>query len=339
MNISPLTSNSSIRRHFASYGPISTFEPQINKATGAALGIIFIRFSSHEEAKRCVAKEHGKKGTIGIGNELVIVEGEELKVVLDGEGKLLVAVMKGLDVQRRREREEKERKRKEEERRKLEVPKIISSSGHTPQPNGPWRPTPHIQSSSSSRSTPLPRTNGTIKHPLPPIPSPSLNVHTFPSPNNPVHPPARVVRPPPSLVRARMQMAQAGPSSRPHVRPVSLPLPSSSSSTPVHWRDRRHHPAYRRFDRDDEESAPPFSRSPSPVSRRPGELQRSAKQREHETVVEELAKNGFDYVTLEGHGGHLGGIIREEDVRFFFKDFEVDKVRFIPTFSYFKLYQ
>ena len=44
--------------------------------------------------------------------------------------------------------------------------------------------------------------------------------------------------------------------------------------------------------------------------------------------MEELARNGNDYVTLEGHGSHLGGYVREDDVRFFFKDFDVDKVRF-----------
>ena len=56
-----------------------SFEPQINIANGAALGIILIRFGSHDEAKRCVEKEHGKQGATGIGNSIAIVEGEELK--------------------------------------------------------------------------------------------------------------------------------------------------------------------------------------------------------------------------------------------------------------------
>ncbi|KAI0686331.1 hypothetical protein BC835DRAFT_1535777 [Cytidiella melzeri] len=321
MNVSPLTSNSTIRRHFGSYGPIVAFEPQINKATGAALGVILIRYGSHEEAVRCVAKEHGKKGASGIGNEMVIIDGE-LTAVLDGEGKLLAAVMKELDERKRQEREEKERKRQEDERRKVEASTNTPSSSRTPS-NNPWRTTSHLQGQ-QSWTTPLNRPNGVIRHPLPPIPPPSVTANAF-SPtnaNDSINHPARVRRPPPSNVRTRLQTMQPGVSARmqPHLSS------HSSSSTPVHWRGRRQHPAYRRYERDDENSVPPASRSPSPISRRLGGSSKSARQREHEVVVEELAKNGFDYVTLEGQGNHLGGTVREEDVRFFFKDFEVDRV-------------
>ena len=43
-------------------------------------------------------------------------------------------------------------------------------------------------------------------------------------------------------------------------------------------------------------------------------------------VLEELAKNGYEHVTLDGHGGQLGSVVREEDVRLFFQGFKVDKV-------------
>ncbi|KAI0089676.1 hypothetical protein BDY19DRAFT_993248 [Irpex rosettiformis] len=322
MNLSPLTSNTTIRRHFGIYGYILSFEPQINKATGASMGIVHMRFTTNEVAKKCVAKEHGKRGATGIGNELVIVEGEEMKVVLDGEGKLLAAVLKELEAKRRRERDEKERKRKEEERRKLDTSRSTPGSGSTPSSShNPWREYSHPQGQ-SSRSTPLPRPNGVIKHPLPPTPSLSVTVSAFTPSNESTQPPVHIKRP------FRMKNSQAGPSSRPRAW-LQPPVHSSSSTPqhPQHWRDRSRHPAFRRFDRDDSDSAAtPASRSPSPVSRRPGQFSRTAKQREHEVVVEELAKNGFDYVTLEGHGSHLGGAVREDDVRFFFKDFEVDKV-------------
>ncbi|KAI0797390.1 hypothetical protein BC629DRAFT_1581681 [Irpex lacteus] len=294
MNISPLTSNSTIRRHFRLYGDCLSFEPQINKATGASLGIVWIRFCSNAIAKRCVEKENGKKGATGLGNDVLIQEGEELRVVLDGEGKLMAAVLKEMEASQRREKDEKERKRKEEERKKLDSFRNTPNSSHTPSSSRePWRGSSYAPNQ-SSRSTPLPRPNGTIKHPLPPMPAPSVTASAFPSDNDTPQPPAYVKRPL-ALIRARWQTSQAGPSSRP-------------------------------FDRDDEGSATPASRSPSPVSRRPGGFSRTARQREHEVVVAELAKNGFDYVTLEGHGGHLSGAVREEDVRFFFKDFEVDKV-------------
>jgi len=50
-------------------------------------------------------------------------------------------------------------------------------------------------------------------------------------------------------------------------------------------------------------------------------------QRQRELVVEELSKNGFDHVRIDGHGGQLGGAVREEDMRQFFEGFKVDKVR------------
>lgn len=42
--------------------------------------------------------------------------------------------------------------------------------------------------------------------------------------------------------------------------------------------------------------------------------------------MEELAKNGFDHVKLDGHGAQLSGVVREEDVHQFFDGFKVDKV-------------
>ena len=111
LNLSPLAATSAIRRHFSSYGPIVSFEPQMNQATGAALGIVYIKFAAHDAAVQCARKEHGKTGATGFANDVRVAEGEEMRVVLDGEGRLLRAVMKEVEGRaRRREREEKERK-------------------------------------------------------------------------------------------------------------------------------------------------------------------------------------------------------------------------------------
>jgi hypothetical protein len=67
------------------------------------------------------------------------------------------------------------------------------------------------------------------------------------------------------------------------------------------------------------------SRSPSPISRRPGQSSSGANQKEHDGVVAELARNGMDHVKIDG-GAELGGAVREEDVRQFFDGFKVDKV-------------
>ncbi|THG95241.1 hypothetical protein EW026_g6379 [Hermanssonia centrifuga] len=227
MNISPLTPNIQIRNHFSSYGTIVSFEPQINKANGATLGIVLIRFSSHEEAKRCLAKEHGLRESTGIGKRVTIVEGEELKVVFDGEGKKLQAVMKELEVRKRR-KEREERKRKEEERKK--------EASLTASKNTPTTSTSDYGWVDSALTLPV----GVIKLAF--------------------------------LVSSWAWSATT----------TTLP--------------------------------------------RPGTFSKSARQREHNIVVEELAKNGLDYVTIDGGGSQLGGAVREEDVRQFFEGFYVDKV-------------
>ncbi|EKM57176.1 uncharacterized protein PHACADRAFT_142398 [Phanerochaete carnosa HHB-10118-sp] len=346
LNLSPLTPNQTIRRHFSSYGPILSFEPQINTANGAALGIVLIRFSTHEEAKRCVEKEHGKRGATGIGNSLTIVEGEELKVVLDGEGKKLAAVMKGLDHRRRRDREERRRaeeKRKQEgERKKRETSVLMNtpstSASHTPASSAPWRPSSHpsmLQAESMRAAHFTPHSSGSYAHfringssssshllsrsPATPSQSGLTGLPTPPI-DSLVHGPARIRRAP-QYGRMRDEDSGDGPPSYSRSHAPRPPLPPSHSSSAPSWRGRR---AYSWRDRDDDASVP-TSRSPSPIRRRGG-FSRTAKQREHEAVVEELAKNGYDYVTLEAHGGQLSGAVREEDVKKFFTSFEVDKV-------------
>ena len=301
-------------------------------------------------------KEHGKRGATGIGNSLTIADGEELKVVFDGEGKKLAAVMRELEARRRREREEKrraeEKKKQEEERKKREASASMhtpsTSAGHTPMSSAPWRPSSHpsmLQAESMRSShahyghgTNSPasyahyRLNGSAPgtHSLPrtPLPPSSAQLNGLPGTapsDSSAHGPVRIRRPV-QYPRSRDDSSRDGMSySRGYAsRP---PLPSSYTSGPVsrgrrpHWRDR---------DRDDD-SLPP-SRSPSPIRRRGG-FTRTAKQREHEAVVEDLAKNGYDYVTLEGRGTELSGAVREEDVKKFFTSFDVDKVCLMLTFT------
>ena len=299
MHISPLSSNQHIRRYFSSYGTVTSFEPQIDKANGGALGIVFVRFATHEEAKRCVEKENGRKP--GYGTGISCVEGESLAVVFDGEGKVLEAIMKELDTRRRAERERKHRKEKEEKAKEAGgsrgTPATNHSAGQTP--IQPWR----------------------------------SNQHPPTQPRNAVHPPRepraarlaagsgkKVAQPPPALVKARLSILQ--PSSSTHSLPPrpNFPASGSSSSTPL-TRGRR---PWRigDDDRDAQDSPAAVSRSPSPIARRPGQSGKSGKQREHEAVLTELSKNGFDHVTIDVEGG----AVREDDVRQFFDGFKVDKV-------------
>lgn len=372
-NISPLTPNQQIRRHFAVHGHIQSFEPQIDKANGGPLGIVFIKYGSHEEAKKCVQKENGKKlGIVGAG--LNANEGE-MTVVFDGEGHKLKAVLKELDARRKREIDEKKRKEKEAKEAASgagRAPPTPTSSSATPvagpgrtpvnaaqpwRPNNQQQPTPPLQPPFRPQAPSNPRSfqgphphNIRLQHPLPNTPSPLVTNHPdaqdpVRTPKNgatplasgahPLSPSAPVRRPPASLVRARIMntTAKATPMAAGHPPPplrfVPSPTPASSSSTPAHPppRGRTFHqlPARPTYVFHPSPSAGP-SRSPSPISRRPGQAGRSAKQREREAVLEELAKNGFDHVKLDGHGAQLSGAVREEDVHQFFDGFKVDKV-------------
>jgi hypothetical protein len=74
-----------------------------------------------------------------------------------------------------------------------------------------------------------------------------------------------------------------------------------------------------------------WSRSPSPyspISRRSGTYGRSGRDKEKEAVLDELARNGWEYVKIDG-GGAMSGI-KEEDVKAFLSGFDVDKVCSVP---------
>ncbi|KAG1765641.1 hypothetical protein EDD22DRAFT_978683 [Suillus occidentalis] len=292
MNLSPLTPTQQIRRIFSAHGRISSFDPQIDMESGVALGIVFIRYQTHEEAKSCVERTHGKKFGTGMG----MADGEELKVVFDGEGLKLKAVRKELEQQKHRGREEKRRKEKEAKVPTLPpapIPAPISipkaqtpSSTHTPiQPA--WRPSHQLP----ARPAHIPYTNGRLSPPR-----------------------SRRAAP---VMKAKM-MNSALSTRFPAVNDLA-PMSSSSSSTPIHTRGRPSHHSSTHA------PAPP-SRSPSPISRRPGQG-RHQQQREatSATVIDALAKNGFEHVRIDLTGGAMVSI-REEDVRAFFKDFKVDCV-------------
>lgn len=405
--IPPLTPTQEIRRHLAAHGALLTFDPQIDKTTGAALGIAFVRYATHDEAKRCVAKEDGRRWAGGVSSAAGVGAGAEgMRVVFDGEGKVLRAVLRELDEQRRR-REREAKKRKEEKERPTQqtqtqtqpsssssrepaassarAPGPAASASATPKtinlppgltlPVNPWRhthpfpaphphphphahphPHPHARapaaSTSASSSTAATPHASTLPPPipsLPPKPATPSQLSVFPG-SYPLQPMApRVRRPPASLVRARI-MSTRGPAplaplahQAHHLLQQQQPFgdpstPYSAGSTPLPPRHRG-----RAWDRERDDHWSPRTRtrshsrsrtrtrSPSPVPRRAaGDARRSEteQQKRREGVLEELARNGFDYVRVDGHGGQLlGGAVREEEVRALFEGFRVDKVR------------
>ncbi|KAI6041519.1 hypothetical protein EDC04DRAFT_2565521 [Pisolithus marmoratus] len=291
-NISPLTPTQYIRQAFARHGKITSFEPQIDMETGTALGIVFIRYQTHEEAKQCVERANGKKLNDVVGAS----EGGELKVVFDGQGAKLKAVLKELHDRKKRAREEKRRKERE-----TKVPQATSTptsnSGHTPASNPNWR----------------------MNHSLPPRPAhiPLSNGRSSPS----SHHRGKKPPPPPVLTKARMNNAFND-----RYTGLQEPVPSSthsSSSTPIHVRARSSYHSHRH-----DRSRSPRTRSPSPISRRPGHpSSRHQGQREapSSAVIEALTRNGFDHVRIDLGSGAMGSV-DEEDVRAFVQDFKIESV-------------
>lgn len=264
-----------------------------------ALGVVFIRYHTHDEAKLCVERAHGKKLGVVIG----VGEGDELKVVFDGEGLKLKAVLKELDERKKRDREEKRRKERDAKAAHLlphpQPPPSTSTpnSTHTPNPSNP---------------------TGRPSHQLPPRPAhiPSGRA----SPTAQARPMAKKPPPPPVFTKARMNNSMNNRYTSLHG--LVPPSVHSSSSTPVHPRGRSSHYSHALGDRT------PRSRSPSPIARKPGHpsarhgLSRSSAS---SAILSVLSKNGYDHVRLELSGGAMHSVL-ESDVLAFFSEFKVDDV-------------
>ncbi|TFK19254.1 hypothetical protein FA15DRAFT_674606 [Coprinopsis marcescibilis] len=95
-NLSQLTSNSNLKRHVAQYGSVLSFEPKIDSIRGVAMGVVIVKFATHEEAKKCLEKEHGRRG--GLTH---MQKNEEWSVVWDEDGKVAAALVKHIELTRR----------------------------------------------------------------------------------------------------------------------------------------------------------------------------------------------------------------------------------------------
>ena len=329
-NVSPLAPKEQIRRHFSAHGQILVFEPQIDKATGGPLGIIFIKYSTHTEAARCVEREHGRKLGPAILGLNVSGEDFEIKVVFDGDRKRLRALLHELG-----------------ERKRLKRATPMPTLGLQTPPT-PWHGShpgssgsSHLRTQPNASTSPAASSHLTLGHGhgLPPKPVTPSGTQTNGGITGGLLVPmgGRTRRPPPTLVKARRAAASAhaGGTSADSTPLHSLRPPSSSRGrrggrnrmplamdhySPPHSRSRSR------------SWSPLRSRSPSPALRRPGQSSRNMQARQREAVLEALAKNHHEHVKIEGNGGHLGGAVTEDDVRAFVGEFQVDQVR-LPSFT------
>lgn len=321
-NVSPLAPKEQIRRHFSAHGQILVFEPQIDKTTGGALGIIFIKYGTHAEASRCVEREHGRKLGPAILGLNVSGEDFEIKVVFDGDRKRLRALLHELG-----------------ERKRLKRTTPMPTHGLQTPPT-PWHGSypgssgsSHLRTQPNASTSPAASSHLTLGHGhgLPPKPVTPSGAQTNGSFTAGLLVPmgGRTRRPPPTLVKARRgaASAHAGGMSADSTPIHSLRPPSSSRGR----RGGRNRMAMDHYSPPHSRSrsrswSPLRSRSPSPALRRPGQSSRNMQARQREAVLEALAKNHYEHVKIEGNGGHLGGAVTEDDVRTFVGEFQVDQV-------------
>ena len=335
IGISPLTPTQNLRRNFQRHGNLISFEPQIDKENGSALGILFLKFCTHEEAKRCVEKENGRKG--GLVPSGKPGEVEEWKAVLDGEGAKLKAVLKGLEDRKRREKEDKRRER--EWGPPFQPNGIVnavasgssSANGKSGQPDTPLSDKQSPAARKGPNLPPHPRnsqqrpsdTNGWTTHPPKDGISPTGDSTPQNNPDNPdivnttlspvVDPTTAALR------RARQGLNTMEP---------GLPSSKSNSSTARGRNMQSKYEGYKAH----------TSRSPSPIpdAPRPGTKSVADREKDHQEVVRELVENGHDHVMIPG-GVQWMATVKDEDVTVFFDGFDVDKVsHFFFIFCYIK---
>ncbi|KZT08175.1 uncharacterized protein LAESUDRAFT_697684 [Laetiporus sulphureus 93-53] len=316
MNLSVLTAIPHMRHHFSAHGSIKSLELHLDHK-GGPMGIVTIRYNSHEEARGCVEKEHGRPLSAAGADFTKGVDGsQQMLVVFDGEGNVSKAVLKEIEGRRLRELDEKRRKGKEEKARVARAEKMRMNGHMGPASHNSWKA--NQQGGLMRQHQP-----GGPLQPIPGLPDPPF-WHT-PSDGSPM-PPTHLNGVPsgPKGSSGRMRKAPQGPGrgrQGPSTRP-SLPVHFSISTPMRPW--ARQSSVYT----NDRDAPSPSlrSRSPSPVSKKSGRLLHDIHEKSHEEVVEELARNGFEHVTIDGHGSQLGGAVREEDVRHFFEGFKIDKV-------------
>ncbi|QRV98889.1 histone-lysine N-methyltransferase SETD1 [Ceratobasidium sp. AG-Ba] len=300
--LSPLTAAGQVRRHFSSYGTIEEFISQVDRATGAPLGLFWIKFADEDEqgqraANQAVVRENGRR--IGNGNEARLAT-----VELDGEGQLC----------RDKFNEEMEARRKawEESRRhgssSLPSKAAVSSSSPLNQP------TPIVPPSPAS----LPAFPGLPNRPQPPSKGTGYRPAPVPPQDRPDKSPlATSMRPPgPPPSKGRATPVTASSSASPLSRNGSL-RPNSHlpvNPSPLHA------------------SSPLPNASPKPPTtiEKPkasvAETPPVDEEENHRDTLRLLALNGNDHIKIEKSSLPDESKAVELEIRRFFGAYKVDRV-------------
>ncbi len=309
--------------HFQQYGHISSFEPQIDPEKGGSLGVVFIKFSTHDLARRCVMKENGRKG--GLRSALKKDEDEEeWKVVFDDDGVKLKALMAEYVEKSKRGREEKRRAVGLNAGGVASATPTSTAAGNTGTPlSGFSSPAPSRKSAShatngSRTAQQRPQEGRPAGLPLKPV----MSTQDSASPAPPNLQNDAVIE---SLRQARAAALHQDDKNK---------IGPSGSSTAARGKNVMQTTKYASAPAEPDQGSPMnISRSPSPESgmrKTVPHTHKSAADREKERleVTRELARNGHDHLRVQG-SVQLVASVTDEDVRDFFQGFDVDKVRLL----------
>lgn len=306
--LSALTPYQHIRRHFAKYGTFVSFEPQVDRVSGNPLGMVWIKFETHEIAKAVVAGENGRRVSMNL-------EGQIVRVQLDGEQKTCKAIVRGIYERKRQERIREEEIQKIKDRA---IPILL-----------PPRP-------------PTVDARPDVALGLPTPTSMDSNVGQQQRHAHDLQQPVKNHLPAPITLAARGRNAHpgVGRGAAPHLRspensyrplensyrpPANSYRPPENSYRPVENLYRPRDNGYAGRQRGENRYRPPL-RSPS-RSRSPSPMPAYRVRKDDDGAVRDmLSASPHDHVRVEGAGRSL----REDDLRAFFDRFDVDKVRSRP---------
>ncbi|KAG8814852.1 histone methyltransferase set1, partial [Serendipita sp. 399] len=332
--LSPLTSYPYIRRHFSQHAPIVLFDGKIDPQGGGPLGIVFIKYESHEIAKMVAAREHGQR--IGIGTE-----SRQVTVELDSGSKCKELVDAEIAARRKR------------------APAVVAAApSKNVAPIGDPDAKPHTSSvggSSRSAGTPIPNsTASSTSRSTPSRPPPSSSSSATPASTSAnASLPFLPARPPPSVAQSPLPPSHASTSSRkglpsrssesllgsrmattpppstvppplPHPPPPPPPKTMAMIMKPLDPPEATPQPP------NTAPPPPPPSEPPPPLPKPQSEADKDA---EHEALILVLQKNGKEHIRIDGlptgrgildRGGMIG--LKDADVLQFFDAFDPDTV-------------
>lgn len=312
----PYTTSQALRLHFEKYGKFSSFERPIDPETGGSLGVVFMKFPTHEQARKCVMKENGRKGGLRSALKKDSDE-EEWKVVFDDDSVKLKALMAGYVEKSKRGREEKRKAVGLNASGMASATPTSTVAGNTGTPlSGFSSPAPSRKSASqipNGSRTAQQRPQEGRPSGLPQKPTQESTSSAPPNAQN-------------DAVTESLRQARAAALQQDDKKKVG------STSTASRGKNVLQTTKYALAPIEPDQGSPMhISRSPSPdpgMRKTVPHAHKSAADREKERleVTKELARNGHDHLRVQG-SVQLVATVSVEDVRDFFQGFDVDKVR------------